>query len=145
MVFRWRTRFRGQENFGTELTISPGCTLKRGLPQFLGGQFDYFAIAPYTNRHAFAGVPRDNLLNGCFERHLSALFERQFKNIGWRVNHVFPKRESKASYRSGPIILSSLCFSKPTIPGVAPELSNSFQETGNRLSGIMRFLSERPN
>jgi hypothetical protein len=62
----------------------------RMLAQFFDRHLDHPATAPDIDRQTLASVRGNDLLDGCFERHLGTLFQRQFKNVCWRLSHVSP-------------------------------------------------------
>jgi hypothetical protein len=56
------------------------------LAQFFERHLNHPAAAPDIDRQTLASVRGNYFLDGSFERHLGTLFQRQFKNVCWRLS-----------------------------------------------------------
>jgi hypothetical protein len=65
-------------------------------PKLFEGKFDYFAVTPDINRKALARVFDNHFLDGGFERHFCALFQRQIENVSWWPCHGLAYRSIKS-------------------------------------------------
>src|ERR1700687_6152909 len=114
-------------------------------PQFLGGNFDNFVVAPNIDRMPVPSVLFHDFLNGCLERHLGSLDQRQFKNICGRPLHFSPSRLTSSMYCSISIIqgLSSVAYAM--VDGIRPELLNKVHESARTLKWARKFLIDLLN
>jgi hypothetical protein len=62
--------------------------IRKARAKFLGRYFNYLTVTPYIDWETFPGVFLHDFFDGGPERHFSAFFQRQFKNICGRLFHL---------------------------------------------------------